>query len=66
MVFLGTDFILTMERISLVTQPILQRRPNRTELRSMDSYIQIHAISSYKDHSKFLSSNGPYIFPKFY
>ena len=26
---------------SLVTQPMLQRRPNRTELRSMDSYIQI-------------------------
>ena len=25
--------------ISLVTQPMLQRRPNRTELRSMDSYI---------------------------
>ena len=28
-------------RCSLVTQPMLQRRPNRTELRSMDSYIQI-------------------------
>ena len=27
--------------MSLVTQPTLQRRPNRTELRSMDSYIQI-------------------------
>ena len=26
---------------SLVTQPMLQGRPNRTELRSMDSYIQI-------------------------
>ena len=26
---------------SLVTQPMLQRRPKRTELRSMDSYIQI-------------------------
>ena len=26
---------------SLVTQPILQRRPNRTELRLMDSFIQI-------------------------
>ena len=25
----------------------------------------LHAISSYKDHSKFLSSNDPYIFPKF-
>ena len=25
----------------LVTQPMLQCRPNRTELRSMDSYIQI-------------------------
>ena len=25
----------------LVTQPMLQRRPNRTELRSIDSYIQI-------------------------
>ena len=28
-------------RHSLVTQPMLQRQPNRTELRSMDSYIQI-------------------------
>ena len=28
-------------RKSLVTQPMLQRRPNHTELRSMDSYIQI-------------------------
>ena len=27
--------------LALVTQPMLQRRPNRTELRSMDSYIQI-------------------------
>ena len=27
--------------LSLVTQPMLQRRPNPTELRSMDSYIQI-------------------------
>ena len=26
---------------ALVTQPMLQRRPNRMELRSMDSYIQI-------------------------
>ena len=26
---------------SLVTQPMIQRRPNLTELRSMDSYIQI-------------------------
>ena len=26
---------------ALVTQPMLQRRPNWTELRSMDSYIQI-------------------------
>ena len=26
---------------SLVTQPMLQQRPNRTELRSLDSYIQI-------------------------
>ena len=26
---------------SLVTQPMMQRPPNRTELRSMDSYIQI-------------------------
>ena len=25
----------------LVTQPMLQHRPNRTELRLMDSYIQI-------------------------
>jgi hypothetical protein len=30
-----------MISITLVTQPMLQRRPNRTELRSMDSYIQI-------------------------
>jgi hypothetical protein len=28
-------------RSTLVTQPMLQRRPNRTELRSMDSCIQI-------------------------
>ena len=27
--------------LSLVTQPMLQRQPNRKELRSMDSYIQI-------------------------
>ena len=26
---------------TLITQPMLQRRPNRTKLRSMDSYIQI-------------------------
>ena len=26
---------------TLVTQPMLQRQPNRTELRLMDSYIQI-------------------------
>ena len=26
---------------ALVTQPMLQRRPNRTELRLMDPYIQI-------------------------
>ena len=26
---------------SLVTQPMLQSGPNRTELRSMDSFIQI-------------------------
>ena len=26
---------------ALVTQPMMQRRPNPTELRSMDSYIQI-------------------------
>ena len=29
------------EVASLVTQPMLQRRPNRTKLRLMDSYIQI-------------------------
>ena len=29
------------DRLTLVTQPMLQRPPNRTELRSMDSYIQI-------------------------
>ena len=33
---LGRDTAAT-----LVTQPMLQLRPNRTELRSMDSYIQI-------------------------
>ena len=27
--------------MTLVTQPMMQRRPNPTELRSMDSYIQI-------------------------
>ena len=27
--------------LSLVTQPMMQRRPNPTELRLMDSYIQI-------------------------
>ena len=27
--------------VTLVTQPMMQRRPNRMELRSMDSYIQI-------------------------
>ena len=27
--------------LALVTQPMLQRRPNCTELRSMDSYTQI-------------------------
>ena len=26
---------------AIVTQPMLQRRPNRTELRSMDSFIPI-------------------------
>ena len=26
---------------ALVTQPMMQRQPNPTELRSMDSYIQI-------------------------
>jgi hypothetical protein len=31
----------TKPRLPLVTQPMLQCRPNRTELRSMDSYIQI-------------------------
>ena len=30
-----------MYAYSLVTQPMLQRRPNRTELISMDSFIQI-------------------------
>ena len=28
-------------RDTLVTRPMLQRRPKRTELRSVDSYIQI-------------------------
>ena len=30
-----------MKHPTLVTQPMLQRQPNCTELRSMDSYIQI-------------------------
>ena len=30
-----------LHELALVTQPMLQRRPNRTELRLMDSYIQI-------------------------
>ena len=30
-----------MQGSSLVTQPMLQRQPNRTELRLMNSYIQI-------------------------
>ena len=28
-------------QLPLVTQPMMQQRPNATELRSMDSYIQI-------------------------
>jgi hypothetical protein len=35
-----TDFE-TCVKLTLVTQPMMQRRPNQTELRSMDSYIQI-------------------------
>ena len=31
---------LTIACLPLVTQPMLQRRPNPMELRSMDSYIQ--------------------------
>ena len=38
---LSHDFSTLSDRLSLVTQPMLQRRPNRTELRSMDSYNQI-------------------------
>ena len=38
---------------AIVTQPMLQRRPNRTELRSMDSYIQI----SYRFHKS--KQKGP-------
>ena len=34
-------FFNSFNLFSLVTQPMLQSRPNRTELRSMDSYIQI-------------------------
>ena len=35
-------FLVKMNLVpTLVTQPMLQHRPNRTELRSMDSYIQI-------------------------
>ena len=33
-------FVLTIHH-TLVTQPMMQRRPNQTELRSMDSYTQI-------------------------
>ena len=32
---------ILLPRLSLVTQPMLQRRLNSTELRAMDSYIQI-------------------------
>ena len=34
-------FFISSTFLSLVTQPMLQHRPNRTELRSMDSYSQI-------------------------
>ena len=40
----------------LVTQPIMQRRRNQTELRSMDSSIQ---ISSRFQKSKFLHRHYP-------
>jgi hypothetical protein len=32
---------ILITKLALVTQPMLQHQPNRTELRSMDSYIQI-------------------------
>jgi hypothetical protein len=42
-VFYETEFMISSLVIldPLVTQPMMQRRPNPTELRSMDSYIQI-------------------------
>ena len=38
---LGSDWVGTLNQGALVTQPMMQRLPNQTELRSMDSYIQI-------------------------
>ena len=39
--FFKTAYKISHPPRSLVTQPMLQHRPNRTELRSMDSYVQI-------------------------
>ena len=38
---MSINIVLGVTKKSLVTQPMLQHQPNRTELRSMDSYIQI-------------------------
>ena len=43
LIMLG-EFYNEISAISLVTQPMLQHRPNRTELRSMDFFIQILCI----------------------
>ena len=41
-IFLENSWICTIDSIcTLVTQPMIQRQPNATELRLMDSYIQI-------------------------
>ena len=40
-VYLRTTYVAAVSRSSLVTQPMLQLRPNWSELRSMDYYHQI-------------------------
>ena len=45
--------------ISLATQPMLQHRPNSTELRSMDSYTQILRRFQ-KKKQKVPPPSGPY------
>ena len=44
----GVDFTIQsiyQALIALVTQPMLQRRPNRTELSSMESFIKFYVDS---------------------